>query len=131
MIETLTEREMIYIYVFFVATVASLIFWCIPKIIAWLLYDTDIMATCCGIEIEGGGRGAYPIIKTYLEYSYNDKGYTTTLFMLFSQYDKKQKIKIRSDKPWKAVSFYEFILGILGVIFMIPIVIGLLFFFIL
>ena len=126
MLDTFTDREFLFICIYLVGSICFLAFWCIPKIIAWLFYDTEIMANCCGLDIHTYGRSGIKI-TTYIEYTYNEKGYATSLFMLFSSYGKKQPIKIRSDKPWKAVSVYEFGLGIIGVIVIVPLILSILF----
>ena len=79
------------------------------KVFAWLLYDTKIEATCDGCEGAGNKSVSF---TSYFSYSYKDQGYAVGLKSPFKTIGKKYKIKIRSDKPWKAVSFFEFIFGI-------------------
>jgi hypothetical protein len=59
-------------------------------------------------------------IKTYIEYKYNEKGYTKQMFMPFVSKGAFYPVKIRSDKPWKIVSNYDFILGIISTIAIVP-----------
>ena len=103
-------EEFYGLYIFTVLCFLGVCFWSIPKILAWLLYDTKVVAKCCDKFIEAEHR--YLNIVSFLSYIYNDEKYTTTLFILFSSVGRKYKIKIRSDKPNKAVSFHEFIFGI-------------------
>lgn len=99
------------LYLFIVLGLCGILFWSIPKIFAWLLYDTKVEAKCCDKFIEAKHR--HLDVVTFLSYIYNEEKYTTTLFILFSSVGKKYKIKIRSDKPNKAVSFHEFIFGLI------------------
>lgn len=102
------------LYLFIVLGLCGILFWSIPKIFAWLLYDTKVEAKCCDKFIEA--KHKHLSIVTFLSYIYEEEKYTTTLFILFSVVNAKYTIKIRSDKPNKAVSFHEFLGGLISLL---------------